>query len=338
MAVVIIAGLLLVISGHFDQTIDALGMGKVADANDTYLEESFDKSVTGFLILSAIKSGLAVIEGSEIGIGFNLELGDVVQSVYDYVDVAWKTALAGGTVILLTRLILQSVELIDHWCMAVTLIAGLMSLLVAWLFPALNRTSRMLKESTFFLSTFCIILYLVLPFSITGAAFMSAKITRPLIDESHQSFESIKADLSFDKLNRQLFAEESPERSGWFAEFDLKAKYKWTKAQMETLAAYLQEKTRNMAIWTIQLVAGYLFDSIVFPVTFFIILFVVTKSILVYLFEDRRQQAFTQDVVKLLNQIQDGGESKQIKKTNRLRSLRRMQRFMPHRAKKGRSK
>ena len=56
-----------------------VGMGMVTDSNREYLTEAFDRSLVGFLVLSGIKSGLAIIEGSEVGIGFNLEIGDIVQ-------------------------------------------------------------------------------------------------------------------------------------------------------------------------------------------------------------------------------------------------------------------
>ena len=87
------------VTGILDKSIGFFGMQRLGEANDAYLQEAFDRSLSGFLILSGIKSGLAVIEGSEVGIGFNLEIGDIVQSVYDYVDIAWKTALAGGAVL-----------------------------------------------------------------------------------------------------------------------------------------------------------------------------------------------------------------------------------------------
>ena len=86
--------------------------------NHRYLDESYDRALEGFLVLSAVKSGLAVIEGSEVGIGFSLEVGDLVQSVYDYVNIAWKTVLAGGTILLITRLALDGVTLVDHWVLA----------------------------------------------------------------------------------------------------------------------------------------------------------------------------------------------------------------------------
>ena len=293
---IIIGAIFLAATGYVDKIPNTLGMEYISDSNEQYLKNSFNKAVNGFLILSGIKSGLAVLEGSEVGIGFNLELGDVVQSVYDYVDIAWKTALAGGTVILLTRLMLKTVRLIDHWCLFLMLMALFLSLLAKWFFPKYFKIARTLKETTYFLMVCSIALYILIPISITGAAFLSEKITKPLIQESQNSFESIQEDFSLDSITNKLFPEEQEGDGSWISELNLKAKYEKAKHRIKELSIYFKEKTRNIAIWTIQLIAGYLFDSIIFPVAFFIILFVITKSILLYLFENRRYQSFREDI------------------------------------------
>ncbi len=298
--IVIIGAIFLSASGYIDNVPNKLGMENISDSNDKYLKNSFNKAVNGFLILSGIKSGLAVIEGSEVGIGFNLELGDVVQSVYDYVDIAWKTALAGGTVILLTRLMLKSVRLIDHWFLFLMFTTLFFSLIVRWFFPKYFKIARTFKETTYFLMLFSIALYILLPFSITGAAFLSEKITQPLIQESQNSFESIQEDFSLDAITNKLFPDEQEGDGSWISELNLKAKYEKTKHRIKELSLYFKEKTRNIAIWTIQLIAGYLFDAIIFPVTFFIILFIITKGVLLYLFENRRYQSFIEDIESMV--------------------------------------
>ena len=298
--IIVIGAVFLAATGYLDKPIEKIGMGKISSVNEEYLSNSFNKAVTGFLVLSGIKSGLAVIEGSEVGIGFNLQIGDIVQSVYDYVDIAWKTALAGGTVILLTRLLLQSVVLIDHWCLSMMFAVLFAFLIVSWFFPKYVKTSRLLKEATFFLTVFSVVLYIVLPFSITGAAFLSEKITKPLIQESQKSFESIQEDFTLGSITDRLFPDEQEKDVSWFSELNIKAKYEKTKYRIEELAQFFKEKTRNIAIWTIQLIAGYLFDAIIFPVVFFIALFVITKSILVYLFENRRYQSFKEDIESMV--------------------------------------
>ena len=306
--IIIIGAVFLAGAGYLDIPIEKIGMGKISSANEEYLTNSFNKAVTGFLVLSGIKSGLAVIEGSEVGIGFNLEIGDIVQSVYDYVDIAWKTALAGGTVILLTRLLLQSVAIIDNWCLSIMFTALFASLIISWFFPKYIKISRLLKEMTFFLIVFSVVLYLVLPFSITGAAFLSDKITKPLIQESQKSFENIKEDFSLGSITDTLFRDETKEDGSWLSEFNIKAKYEKTKYRIEKLGKCFKEKTRNIAIWTIQLIAGYLFDCIIFPATFFIIFFIITKSILLYLFENRRYQSFKEDIGSMMEKYYGSSE------------------------------
>lgn len=298
--VLLLAAVFAAAAGWVDSSADRLGLGAVAAANDRYLDRSMDKAVTGFLILSGIKTGLAVIEGSEVGIGFNLELGDLVQSIYDYVDIAWKTALAGGTVILLTRLLLQVTVLLDHWTLAVTLAAIGVLLSLRWFLPAWTRTARLLKDAAFFLVIFTLVFYLLVPFSIAGAAFLSEKITDPLIEESQRSFEGIREDFSAENLQARLFPDEVQAGGGWLAALVLKGDTEAAKAHFRRQAEYFREQSRNIAVWTLQLIAGYLFDSIVFPAVFFILLFVLVKGALNYLFEDRRQRTLQQELAALL--------------------------------------
>jgi hypothetical protein len=286
--ILLVIAVLSAAGGYADKAIDWFGMGRVATVNQSYLDNSMNKAVNGFLILSGIKTGLAVVEGSEVGIGFNFEIGDIVQSVYDYVDIAWKTALAGGTVILITRLLLQTVNLIDHWFLALAFIGVLSVSLINWVFPHANRIIRFTKDAAFFLAVCTVVLYLIFPLSIAGAAFISERITGPLIDESQKSFESIKEEFAIENINRRLFPDEANGKDSRIAGLILKGKVSEIKDYFKIQAEFFKDKSRNVAIWTLQLIAGYLFDSIVFPIVFFFLLFVVTKGALLYVFEDRK--------------------------------------------------
>jgi hypothetical protein len=57
------------------------------------VDETLEHDQETFLVMTAIKTSLAVITGSEVGIGFQLEIGDVVQPAYDYVDFFWRMFL-----------------------------------------------------------------------------------------------------------------------------------------------------------------------------------------------------------------------------------------------------
>jgi len=286
-------------TGQLDVLIHKCGGSVISDANTEYLNESFDRSMNGFLVLSAIKGGLAVLEGSEVGVGFNLEVGDIVQSIYDYVDVAWKTSLAGGTILLLIQLVLQTIELFDHWCLFSLLLTSLLLFSLSWLLPEQKRLSRILKECLLFVSVMTVALYLILPVSIAGAAFLSKQITRPLVEEAQQGFESIQQDLTPTALNKRFFPESQEEDSLW-SRLDFNAKLQNCKDAIIQMAAYLNRITEDFAVWTIKIIAGYLFDCIVFPLAFFIAVYILTKNLLAYLIGIRRDRTIRADFETVL--------------------------------------
>lgn len=276
--IILLGAVVLAAAGYTDPLVDTVGMGRITDANLAYLDEAFDRSLSGFLVLSGIKSGLAIIEGSEVGIGFNLEIGDIVQAVYDYVDVAWKAALAGGTILLLTRLCLEAVALIDHWCLAGMLLGVGVYLIFRWFLTGCQRTTRIVRESTLFLVVLTLILYVILPISITGASFLSKRITQPIIEETQTGFEDIHREFSPGYLSQGFFPEDVKEGS-LFPGFDFKAKYESTKERIQFIGTFFKDRTRHMAVLTLKLVAGYVFDCIIFPLTFFVVLYLFTKNI-----------------------------------------------------------
>ena len=276
--VFMIGAVVLAAYGYADHLVDAVGMGRITDANLIYLNDAFDRSLAGFLVLSGIKSGLAIIEGSEVGIGFNLEIGDIVQAVYDYVDVAWKTALAGGTVLLMTRMCLEAVALIDHWCLAAMLLGVGVFLIFRWFLADCQRMTRVVRESTIFLVVLTLILYVILPISITGASFLSKRITQPIIEETQTGFENIHREFSPGYLSEGFFPEDVKEGS-LFPGFDFKAKYESTKERIQFIGTFFKDRTRHMAVLTLKLVAGYVFDCIIFPLTFFVVLYLFTKNL-----------------------------------------------------------
>ena len=51
------AGIIMAASGYIDKPIQWLGMEKVSKSNKTYLKDSFDKSVTGFVSARRQQSG-----------------------------------------------------------------------------------------------------------------------------------------------------------------------------------------------------------------------------------------------------------------------------------------
>ena len=294
------AGILVSANGYTDRIVQWAGMGKVTDANQQYLEQSFEHATAGFIVLSGLKSGLAVIEGSHIGVGFSLELGDIVQSLYDYVDIAWKTVLAGGTILLLTRLTLEAVTTIDHYLLTVMLACFLIYSIMKWRFYGTALVSRFFMELGAFLAVITISLYFALPLSIQGASLLSRKISQPVIREAQENFIQIRDEVASGVIQEKLLAGKEPGKSNWFSSLPLSGNYEQIKQNVNALQDYLAEKTHQAAVWTIKLIAGYLFDCIVFPLVFVIVLFLFIKGMTRYVFHVIYRSGAKEDMESIL--------------------------------------
>ncbi|MFW6457613.1 MAG: hypothetical protein ACOC0A_04885 [Planctomycetota bacterium] len=275
-----------------------------------YLDQSFDKSVKGFLVLSSIKAGLAIVEGSDLEVGFSLgakgsiglQYGDVVQSMYDYVDVAWKTSLAGGATLLLTRLLLVAIEQVDHWFLSLALASLFVCHIGDCFLPDTKICGRLGKQAFSLFIVLAAVLYLVLPMTILGASFLSERISAPLVAEATEGYESAEDDFSSAALSERLspLDDMESEDAGFWNKINVSDRIKRLRRQYTETMSWMEARMRKMAIWTIKLFAGYLFDCLVFPLAIFFVLFVATKGLLGYAFNIRRDKNFRQDLQTLM--------------------------------------
>ncbi len=72
------------------------------------VDETLDRDQSTFLVITAIKTSLAVIEGSSVGVGFQLEIGDIAQPAYDYVDFFWEMFLYAFLVMGFYKILLET--------------------------------------------------------------------------------------------------------------------------------------------------------------------------------------------------------------------------------------
>lgn len=56
-----------------------------------YVEQSQEKALASFITISVVKGIVAVVEGSDV---VGIEVGDVVQPLYDAIDITWKVLAA----------------------------------------------------------------------------------------------------------------------------------------------------------------------------------------------------------------------------------------------------
>jgi len=109
----IAAAVLLIVVGGFC-IFDSGGVAQVSQytAINAYaidlLDETLERDTVTFLLITAVKTTLAMIEGSSVGVGFQLEVGDIVQPAYDYVDFFWRAFLYAFLVLGFYKLLLET--------------------------------------------------------------------------------------------------------------------------------------------------------------------------------------------------------------------------------------
>ena len=86
----------------------ALGYRALLDAAETRVDASLERNTVTFLSLSGVKAVLASIEGSAVGVGFHLEVGDLIQPAYDYVDFVWRAFLYALGLLGLYKLVMET--------------------------------------------------------------------------------------------------------------------------------------------------------------------------------------------------------------------------------------
>jgi len=170
-----------------------------------YLENSIDKSTTIFLSLSAIKAFTAVIEGSQVGISaignFSLQVGDIVQSLYDIIDIMWKISFLGVVSLTIQKLF---VNYFSSYLLS-SLVGVAVLFYIPWLYTENSITLFSKRVSKFIVILFSCV-YFLIPINIflssRASIYLDEKYRNPAI-ENLQIETSKLGELSTDISNLQ---------------------------------------------------------------------------------------------------------------------------------------
>lgn len=104
--VLVIVGILSIWIPH--RVATATGQGALNDRGADLIDESLETNQNTFLAVSGIKAAIALIEGSTVGVGVEVQVGDLIQPAYDYVDFFWKVFLYSLVVLAAYKLFLET--------------------------------------------------------------------------------------------------------------------------------------------------------------------------------------------------------------------------------------
>jgi hypothetical protein len=289
-AVLLVLSLIPTSGGPLLETIiTGAGLGKVDDAANNYLAEQREQALKGFLVISALKVGLAVLKSSEVGFILNVKIGDLAVAVYDYVDFAWKVLLAAVAFYYIAGYLLDLVSVVNIWFLWAALASLLLWLLVRMMRPESAGLRTAAARMTVAGSMMAVLLYIGIPLSLLGAGWVSIHITGEPINRANSLYEdmrqnmpplleersslnagsgssriltsSITVPVPYDGTDTSVSVTTGPEvtsRSGGLASLV-------SGEKLRELRKFLQERSRTLASAVLRQTAAYLFNIVVFP-------------------------------------------------------------------------
>lgn len=142
-----------------------------------------------FLIFSAVKASLALVEGSTVGVGVEVQVGDLIQPVYDYVDYFWKVFLTAFVIMGFYKILLETGML----TLGFSLIGmGFMIWALSMLIGSARWNGRVLARRLMLLG---LLMTYVLPVSLLASDLVSESYVKELKVQHRDNINGFKIEL-----------------------------------------------------------------------------------------------------------------------------------------------
>ncbi len=267
-----------------------VGLSTVNGAAKEHLRQQREQAFKGFLGLSVLKVGLAVLRSSEIGLILNVRVGDLAVAAYDYVNFAWKVLLAAVAYYYLAGYLLTLAGVVDIWFIWAALLCAAVWLLLGYFRPQGLRLKAGVGRTGMVALVLALLLYIGLPLSLVGAGWVSSNITGQSIDEANSFYKEMgdnmpsllpetaqgevdtdDSDIStstvtvpfpYDGSDPSLAVTEGPDRGESMAGM-LAALVSGSK--LGDIKRYLEQRSKALASAVLRQTAAYLFNIVIFP-------------------------------------------------------------------------
>ena len=153
------------------------------------VDESLMDNQKTFLVFSAIKASLALIEGSTVGVGLEVQVGDLIQPAYDYVNFFWNVFLFAFVILGFYKVLLET-GLLELGFPVMG--AGLVLLGIGVLLPKSKWNATLLARRLILLGA---LMCYVLPISLLGSKALGDRYVVTLKGQHEESIVSFNAQL-----------------------------------------------------------------------------------------------------------------------------------------------
>ncbi|MBN1327758.1 MAG: hypothetical protein JW996_07395 [Candidatus Cloacimonetes bacterium] len=222
-------------------------------------DESLIRQTTSFLAVSTIKTTLAIIEGSSVGgevsavilsADSNIEIGDIVQAPYDFIDFIWKILLLGIIILtVLKMLFLTGLGDTGIYLLGAGILLKILSISLKLKSLHLHKLSRNLIVLGSLLSLFVPVL---LVFSYHSSEFFVEKF------EKNMSLEITELESDWTQFRQEITLKDF-------------------KGSLQNSFAFIKRTYRKMIVIMLEYVGIILLKFIFFPIIFGVLIYQLAK-------------------------------------------------------------
>ena len=270
--IIVIVGILLCILGIMNKIFEFTIFNFFKNMTKPYLERAYEESKKLFITLSLLKGTTDVIEGSTVNVnvilGMNIQIGDLVQPIYDIIDILWKISLASVVVLKL--------ETIYYEIFKMKLASILIFISLVTYLPytfSKNMVTEVLKKISKYTLLGLTFIYILLPGTILLSSAMS-----DYFEKEYKEPAVVRLNQSLDKLNKvkdDLFVMEQSKNI-----FNIPGQIESTKNKFSNLGQEISNVSKDLADFTPVIIGITLVSYIIMPLLLLIFLYKLTKSLL----------------------------------------------------------
>ena len=270
--IIVIVGILLCILGIMNKIFEFTIFNFFKNMTKPYLERAYEESKKLFITLSLLKGTTDVIEGSTVNVnvilGMNIQIGDLVQPIYDIIDILWKISLAS--------VIGLKLETIYYEIFKMKLASILIFISLVTYLPytfSKNMVTEALKKISKYTLLGLTFIYILLPGTILLSSAMS-----DYFEKEYKEPAVVRLNQSLDKLNKvkdDLFVMEQSKNI-----FNIPGQIESTKNKFSNLGQEISNVSKDLADFTPVIIGITLLSYIIMPLLLLIFLYKLTKSLL----------------------------------------------------------
>ena len=260
----VILGIILSIFGILQKICGMIFIDYSKSIIDNYLQKSYEEAKKLFIALSLMKGTTDVIEGSTVNlnsfIGIDLQIGDIIQPIYDVINTLWKVSFASVVILKIETLYY---EIFKVKIANILIISSLLTY-----FPSLyfkNGITKILKKISKYIFMIIVFIYIVIPSSILISSGISKyfedEYKKPEIEELNKNFDKLT------KVKDNLFTLEENKSI-----FNIPAQIDGTKGKIKDLTDEIENISKNLVNYTPIIVGIMLLSYIILPLIIMFIL------------------------------------------------------------------